>query len=100
MGDALVAFRIRDSNHCQQIDPKCGLESPVAPPLESEMGGYNSQLGLERGLKSLVTVLVVTLVASSNRPFSWIARPVRGSPGRQTVLAGTHDELGGVAATR
>ena len=77
----------------------------MAPPLESEMGGYNSQLGLERGLKSLVTVLVVTLVASSNRPFSWIARPVRGSPGRQTVLAGTHDELGtmgggGVAATR
>ena len=30
----------------------------MAPPLESEMGGYNSQLGLERGLKSLVTVLV------------------------------------------
>ena len=65
----------------------------MAPPLESEMGGYNSQLGLERGLKSLVTVLVAALVASSNRPFSWIARPIRGTPGRQNVLAGAHDDL-------
>ena len=77
----------------RQLIPKCGLESLVAPPLESEMGGYNSQIGLERGLKSLVTVLVAALVASSNRPFSWIARPIRGTPGRQTVLAGAHDDL-------
>ena len=62
----------------------------MAPPLESEVGGYNRQLGLERGLKSLVAAPVAALVASSNRPFSWIARPIRGTPGRQTVLAGAH----------
>ena len=61
----------------------------MAPPLESEVGGYNRQLGLERGLKSLVAAPVAALVASLNRPFSWIARPIRGPPGRQTVVVET-----------
>ena len=47
--------------HRRQLIPKCGLESLVAPPLESEMGGYNSQLGLERGLKSLASLVTPPL---------------------------------------